>query len=669
MTGSGGGITRTTTFTLNVISFVLTRVGSISLQSGEENVIPAVIDPSGTYAYFGAWSYPGPAKIVKIRLSDFSRFGSLTLLSSQIGTYETLLGEDELRAAVIDPSGQYAYFASSSANYGGAKIVKIRLADFTRVGSLMPSDQGASGSAVMDPNGQYAYFAIDGTSLSPGGKILKIRLSDFKHVGSVTLNSEEECLWCAVIDPTGTYAYFGTRTIPGKIVKVRLSDMTRVDALTLPVAESGLSSAVIDRTGQYAYFGCQRLDILSEPRVVKIRLSDFTRVGAVTLDSLEVYPSSAAIDPGGEYAYFGTNTIPGRVVKIRLSDFVREGSLTMNTGEGWMSCALIDPAGQYVYFGISISTSHHLITTPPQIVKIRPFSSEFDFSLSNSGGITVTQGGSGSNTVTLSLTAGTSRTVTLSASGLPGGATVSFSIPSGSPTFSCTCTISVSSSTLAGTYTVTVTGTGGGKARTTTFILTVNSPFGRAASALFVDTSYVLGFMMTGNIYDDSGTGFIYSHRSPPKILFSKADANRVLATGQPTWSGYTHLVTVGGRGANPTTRYYEDNGLAPLKWGGTATNAIILRGTEVVLNVPFSSLTSTNDYFTMQVIIDGTHKVVILWGITQYGTYASGLYFDGIYPNMTTLAQGWYIIRWQDLNGNGIPDYPAEFTIHASGN
>jgi len=188
-------------------------------------------------------------------------------------------------------------------------------------------------------------------------------------------------------------------------------------------------------------------------------------------------------------------------------------------------------------------------------------------------------------------------------------------------------------------------------------------------TATFSDTSVTLGFMKTGNIYDDSGIGFIYAHRSPPRILFPKTDTNRVLPTGQPSWSGYTHLVTVGGRAANPTTKYYEDNGLAPLRWAGTSTVALIMRGSEVKLNVPLSSINQGNDYFVMEVVIDGTHKVIILWGIQQWGTYAAGVYFDGKwFGDMASLTAGWYIIRWQDLNGNGTPDYETEFTIVASG-
>jgi hypothetical protein len=191
--------------------------------------------------------------------------------------------------------------------------------------------------------------------------------------------------------------------------------------------------------------------------------------------------------------------------------------------------------------------------------------------------------------------------------------------------------------------------------------------FNQVVTTVFTATDTV-GFMKTGNIYDDSGIGFIYAHRKPPRILFPKTDASKISAIGQPTWSGYTHLVTVGGRNANPTTRYYEDSGLAPLKWAGTGTNAIIMSGSEVKLNVPLSSLGSTNDYFVMQIIVDGTNRIIVLWGITQYGTYASGVYFDGIFASLSTLTQGWYIVRWQDLNSDGVQNYPDEFTIVAGG-
>ena len=102
--------------------------------------------------------------------------------------------------------------------------------------------------------------------------------------------------------------------------------------------------------------------------------------------------------------------------------------------------------------------------------------SSFDFSLSNSGGITVTQGSSGSNTITASLLSGSTQPVTLSCtSGLPSGASCSFNPSSDSPTFSSTLTISTTSSTPTGSYPITVNGSPSALAPTQ-FTLTVNPP-------------------------------------------------------------------------------------------------------------------------------------------------------------------------------------------------
>jgi len=293
----------------------------------------------------------------------------------------------------------------------------------------------------------------------------------------------------------------------------------------------------------------------------------------------------------------------------------------------------------------------------------------FDFSLSSSGGIWVSQGGSGSNIITVTLTSGTTQTVTLSASGVPYGASASFNPSSGNPTFNSTCTVSTSSSTPTGSYMINVNGTGGGLTCNTTFTLTVNPPqFGGTVTTVFTNTSYTLGFMMTGNIYDDSGIGFMYAHRAPPKVLFTKTDTSRVQASGQPTWLDYTHLVTVGGRNANPTTKYYEDLGLAPITFEANATHYRFLKAGIVQYAVLKTSITATNDYFVLEVATDGTHKVIILWGVEQYATYASGVYFDGVWTDLSSLTQAWYIVRWQDLDTNGVQDYPTEFIVVASG-
>jgi len=100
--------------------------------------------------------------------------------------------------------------------------------------------------------------------------------------------------------------------------------------------------------------------------------------------------------------------------------------------------------------------------------------SSFDFSMSNGGARTVSQGSSVTNSVTATLSAGSAQSVSFSASGLPSGVSASFSPTSCNPTCSSTLTLTASSSATTGNSTITVTGTSGGVTRNTTFTLTVN---------------------------------------------------------------------------------------------------------------------------------------------------------------------------------------------------
>jgi len=99
----------------------------------------------------------------------------------------------------------------------------------------------------------------------------------------------------------------------------------------------------------------------------------------------------------------------------------------------------------------------------------------FNFSLSNSMSLSATQGSSETNTITANLVSGSPEPVSFTASGLPQGASASFSQKTCSPTCSSMLTIATAVSTSTGSYTIVVTGTGGGVTRTTNFSLTVNS--------------------------------------------------------------------------------------------------------------------------------------------------------------------------------------------------
>ncbi len=101
--------------------------------------------------------------------------------------------------------------------------------------------------------------------------------------------------------------------------------------------------------------------------------------------------------------------------------------------------------------------------------------SGFNFSLSNSGNKSVSPGSSITNGITATLLSGTSQAVSFSVSGLPTGATGSFSSTSCGVTCTTTLAINTLTTTPAGSSTVTVTATGGGVIKTASFTLTVNS--------------------------------------------------------------------------------------------------------------------------------------------------------------------------------------------------
>ncbi|MCG5212809.1 M28 family peptidase [Streptosporangium soli] len=101
-----------------------------------------------------------------------------------------------------------------------------------------------------------------------------------------------------------------------------------------------------------------------------------------------------------------------------------------------------------------------------------PTSRDFSISANPAAG-TVQAGQAATSTISTATTAGTAQTVTLSASGLPAGATAGFNPASVTSGGSSTLTIATTSATPAGTYQVTVTGTGETVSHTVGYSLTV----------------------------------------------------------------------------------------------------------------------------------------------------------------------------------------------------
>lgn len=238
---------------------------------------PTLIDPSGTFAYFG--QFMPDASVVRVDLAAFSLDGV---------TIRDHVSPRRLKAAVIDPTGTFAYFGEWSGGAAGNGVVRVPLAEFV--------------------DGEVVTAALKG----PDG------------------TDQDYDLVAGVLAPDGAHAYVGvTRNLPGTdnggraggVAKIDLSTFAWVSTGELPVIENSLLSAVIDTDGRFAYFG-ESDD--PDGRIVKVDLHNDSSAAPERVGTLRTGvpgPRALAIDPGDEYLYLGTRTRePGAVVRVRLVD-------------------------------------------------------------------------------------------------------------------------------------------------------------------------------------------------------------------------------------------------------------------------------------------------------------------------------------------------------------
>ncbi len=303
-----------------------------------------VYDNVNGYAYMGTGDWP--AKIIKVKISDFSYVDTLMLPPNQNG----------IMTGVVDTTNGYAYFDVISDSHAGViSIIKVKLSDFS-VEDTLPISGGRPSSSVIDIDNGYAYFATDGSN------VVKIDLSDFSQADTLSLGTEY--LFAATIDTVNGYAYFGTGYADNKIYKVKLSDFSSDGVLSITdTADNDINSftgATIDIGNHYAYFSS---DYNSPGQIIRIDLSDFSYdhdVDLLTLNLGEDGPYGATIDTANGFAYFGLGTSPAMVVRIKLSDFSVDAVASANIDEEWFYRSFIDTVNHYVYFPLS---------TPARVVR------------------------------------------------------------------------------------------------------------------------------------------------------------------------------------------------------------------------------------------------------------------------------------------------------------
>ena len=211
---------------------------------------------------------------------------------------------------------------------------------------------------------------------------------------------------------------------------------------------------------------------------------------AVTSGSAESVSLSASGLPTGVTASFSPST-------------VTSGSSSTLT----LSVASSTATGTYpVTINGSGTTGTH--TTSLSLTVTSAPANDFSIAVAPSSA-SVTAGSGTSATVSTTVTSGSSQTVSLSASGLPSGATATFSPTSVTSGSSSSVSIGTSSSTPAGTYPVTITGTAASGSHATTFTLTVTAASSCAAGQKLVNPGFEsgsTGWTATASVIGQNGT-------------------------------------------------------------------------------------------------------------------------------------------------------------------
>jgi kumamolisin len=193
-----------------------------------------------------------------------------------------------------------------------------------------------------------------------------------------------------------------------------------------------------------------------------------------------------------------------------------------------------------------------------------------DFAISASpSSVSVNAGASGTSSISTTVSGGFNSAVSLSASGVPAGVSVSFNPSSITAAGSSTATFTTTSGTATGTYNITITGTSGSTTHSTTVSLTVTSTapaadFGvststanlslkrNASSSTTVTTTGVNGFNSAVSLSASTGSGLTLSFSSP--TIAAPGSGSSPLQITASRNAGYgNHIITITATGGGKT--------------------------------------------------------------------------------------------------------------------
>lgn len=267
-------------------SFTLKRTLALSVGA------PETIETDGSYLYIGTMKSPG--KIVKVRISDFSEVGVLSLdagVNKVAGMH--IIGTDLYAGIWADP----------------AKVVRVDLPSFS-VTATVTFNSGESKAEEMDDDGKYIYVPLEGSD-----QIGRILISDFVIDTVINLPSGVEEPQEALV--ISNYVYVATRAGAANVgvVRVPISNFhsDSISPMVFQVNEQRACAMANDSDYLYVFS-----DYESGPkRITKVEINTFTRIGSIVLpNSISTGGPEVLVEKAG-YLYACDNN---KLYRVQFSD-------------------------------------------------------------------------------------------------------------------------------------------------------------------------------------------------------------------------------------------------------------------------------------------------------------------------------------------------------------
>ena len=426
----------------------------------------------------------------------------------------------------------------SGANLGTQPMGTLQIGETNATGTWdVFFDDAAFGTSRLGPSGDTSPPSVPANLNGTAMSAVSVQLTWDASTDNIAVTGYDVIRDSAVLAHVSAPGYTDNTVLPNEIhtYAVRARDASgNISALSPSV--SVITPAVPDDFSMSAS--------PSSVSVVQGQSGTSTISTTVTSGNAQTVTLSAGGLPAGATASFNPSAVTAggsSTLTITTTSSTPGGSYTVTvTGTGTSA---------------SHSTSVSLSVTVPD-----------DFAISASpSSVSVVQGQSGTSTISTTVTSGNAQTVTLSAGGLPAGATASFNPSAVTAGGSSTLTVSTATSTPGGIYTVTVTGTGYSASHSTSVALTVSVPDDFSISASPSSVSAVQGQSVTSTIGTTVTGGnaqtVTLSATGLPSGATASFNPSSVTAGGSSTLTistttstlGGTYTVTVTGTGASAT--------------------------------------------------------------------------------------------------------------------